>query len=151
MTSSHETPIFLVLEENGLGSPSQQVFWYFPVSSCSLCCQSLAGSQVLLRASGVLWFVPSPAPQGLCALKIRSKAASNPPVFIINTTPFIRVHSSFCFPFLPLPFHCFPGASMGMAPRPRPGSRNSFHQSFLLQSRVCCGVFFPPRFNSICI
>lgn len=99
----------------------------------------------------------APAPERLRALKIHSKAASNPPVFIINMTPFIRVHSSFCFLFLSLPFHCFPGASMGMAPKPRPGGRGSARSlpaagiysikaSSSNQGFVVVGFFFPPSF-----
>lgn len=113
------------------------------------------------------WFVPSPkgcsshqspAPQRFCALKVCSKAASNPPVFIINTAPFIRVHSSFCFLFLALyPFivppvppwewHREPDPAATAAPAP-------FQQQEFIPSKLpppteglsCCCFFFSPLF-----
>lgn len=152
-----------MLEASGLAIPTRQVFpclllqFVLPepgwehLQCCGLCLHQRAEAAA-----------KAPAPERLRALKIHSKAASNPLVFTINMTPFIRVHSSFCFLFLSLPFHCFPGASMGMAPKPRPGGRGSARSlpaagiysikaSSSNQEFVVVVFFFPLRFNSICI
>lgn len=54
-----------------------------------------------------------PAPKRPYVLKTYSKAASNPPVFIINTI--LSSASTFCFLFLSLPFYCFPVCFSGNA------------------------------------